>query len=82
MLVMKKCISMFLVATARSFVALLALLRVVVVMMVGVGRLAFLFGLGLVSLHDWFRKRFLAFQLVLFDDVYGRNRPNFLLLSS
>lgn len=52
---------MFLVAAAWAFVALVALLRVVVVV-VGMGVLAFLFlGLGLVSLGDWFWKGLLAF---------------------
>lgn len=70
---------MFLVAAAWAFVALVALLRVVVV--VGMGVLAFLFlGLGLVSLGDWFGKGLLTFELFFLDDVDGRNRTNLLLL--
>lgn len=75
----KICISMFLVAAAWAFVALVALLRVVVVM-VGMSVLAFLFLLGLASLCDWFGKGFLTLELFFLDDVDGRNRTNFLFL--
>lgn len=74
----KICISMFLVAAAWTLVALVALLRVVVV--VGMSVLAFLFLLGLISLGDWFGKGFLALELFFLDDVDGRNRTNLLLL--
>ena len=68
---------MFFVAAAGAFVTLVALLRVVVV--VGVGVLVFLF-LGF--LGDWVWEGFLALELFLFDSVDGRNRTNLFPLRS
>lgn len=76
---MKKYISVFLVAAAGSLVAFVALLRVVVVVVVGMGVLVFLSLLGLVSLDDWLGKGLLSLELFFFDDVDGRNGADFLL---